>query len=198
MSGAFINGFFASACLIVSIGAQNAHVLAAGIRRQHHAAVALLCAACDATLITIGTSGVGSALARSPTLLAWATWGGVAFLLAYGVRSFYSALKPSGLQRMNAPVSVRAAVLTTLAVSVLNPHAYLDTVVLLGSMSAGFEGAARGSFTLGAILASFSWFFALAFGAKGLAPILETARSWQVIDVLMGISMWGLAALLVL
>jgi len=195
---AFLQGLGLGAGLIIAIGAQNAFVLRQGLRRQHVFATALVCALCDAALIALGVAGFGSVVAGNSVLTAFAAWGGAVFLFAYGLRAFWAALKPQGLEAgAGEALSKRDAVLTTLAVSLLNPHVYLDTVVLLGGIGAQFAGSARAAFGLGAVTASGVWFFSLAYGAARLEALFRHPRAWRVLDLLIGTVMWSIAASLV-
>jgi len=197
-SGAFWQGFGLGAGLIVAIGAQNAFVLRQGLAQQQVLLTALVCVLCDAALITLGVAGFGGLVSSSARLSAVATWGGALFLIVYGFQAFRAALNPRGLEVQNGEVlSRREAVTTTLAVSLLNPHVYLDTVVLLGSIGGQFEGSARALFGVGAVTASSVWFFSLAYGATRLGPLFRRPLSWRVLDVLIGVVMWSVAASLV-
>ncbi|MFK8034317.1 MAG: LysE/ArgO family amino acid transporter [Hyphomicrobiales bacterium] len=188
-------GFFLGGGLIVAIGAQNAFVLRLGLLRQHVFAVCLLCAICDAVLIILGIAGLGSLVSNSPLLLNIATYGGALFLFVYGVMAFRRALSPDAMQMaQQTTMSLGVALSTALAFTFLNPHVYLDTVVLVGSISAQYSGQARVAFGIGAVSASIVWFFALGYGARLLAPLFAMPRSWQVLDVLIGCVMWTLAA----
>ena len=168
---AFLKGFGAGSGLIIAIGAQNAFVLSQGIKKNHYIVIPLICAVCDALLITLGVTGMGLFLASTRTLSLMAGMGGAVFLFLYGLRSFKSALAGGSLSSdEKARTSLKAAILTTLAVTLLNPHVYLDTVVLLGSLSSQFHPPAHLYFGAGAVMASFSWFFALGVGGRLLAP----------------------------
>lgn len=195
----FLQGFGLGAGLIIAIGAQNAFVLRQGLLRRYVFVTALLCTLCDATLIALGVGGLGTLIAQAPTLTAIATWGGAAFLLWYGLRSFRAALRPSALNAAGATgtTSLRATVLTVLAFSLLNPHVYLDTVVLVGSIGARYPADQRGTFALGAMLASLIWFFGLAYGAAWLAPLFQRPIAWRILDAIIGGVMWTIAASLV-
>ncbi|KAA3644588.1 MAG: amino acid transporter [Chloroflexi bacterium] len=194
-------GFVLSATLIVAIGAQNAFVLRQGLTRRHVFATALVCAMSDAFLISVGVAGAGAFFASSPLLTTIATWGGAIFLFVYGLRSFWSALRPNSLEAAQGdgqPQTLRSTILAALAFSYLNPHVYLDTVVLLGSIGAGFSAAERPLFALGAMSASFVWFFGLAYGAAWLAPLFRRPIVWQILDGLIGLIMWAIAASLLI
>ncbi len=182
--------------LIVAIGAQNAYVLRQGLRRQYVFVTALTSLFGDAVLITLGVAGLGTIIAQSAILSFVATWGGAAFLLFFGFRSFRSAIKPGVLETEtagDAPHSMRRAALTTLAFSLLNPHVYLDTVVLIGSVGARFPANERFSFGLGAVIASAVWFFGLVYGAALVAPLFRRPVVWQALDIFVGCVMWLIA-----
>ncbi len=193
-----VQGFVLGASLIMPIGAQNAYVLSRGIRRQHHLLVAGLCLFCDLVLIVIGVFGGGRWLGSVPLLQSLLTWGGVAFLLLYGGRSLLTAWRGSSrsLQAENGPDGRREIILTTLAVTLLNPHVYLDTVMILGSVSTQWPSAALPMFALGAVLASMIWFYGLALLAAHLSPWLARPAIQRLIDGLVGSIMWVIALLL--
>jgi L-lysine exporter family protein LysE/ArgO len=192
-----ISGFLLGASLIVAIGAQNAFVLRQGLKREFVFIVCLICSLSDALLIAAGVAGVGTAVAKSPTLLVGVTIFGALFLFAYGVRSFLRALNPETMQAGEAKPSFGAAIVTCLALTFLNPHVYLDTVLLIGSLSGRYTGAARFAYAIGAALASFVWFFGLGYGAALLQPIFADKRAWRILDIVIGIVMWAIAARLV-
>ncbi len=192
----FLSGLGLGAGLIMAIGAQNAHVLRTGLRREHVGLTVLVCIVVDAGLIALGVAGMGTAVQASPLLLALAKWGGAAFLLWYGLRSWRAvfavgalAIAPDG-----ARTSVRQALLSVLALSLLNPHVYLDTVVLLGAIGGSFPAPQRLSFAAGAMCASALWFSALGFGARKLSPLFARPSAWKWIDGLAGTTMLALSA----
>jgi len=200
---ALIAGVGIGASLIIAIGAQNAFVLRQGLRRQHVAAVVVVCVAVDWVLITAGALGFGSLVRAFPAVTGLAAWGGALFLAGYGAMSLRSAFRTERLSADQAgsdagPATVGAAVAATLAVSLLNPHVYLDTVVLLGSVAAQYEGALRAWFTAGALIASLVWFSALGFGARLLAPVFAKPAAWRVLDLAIAAVMWWIAAGLVM
>lgn len=200
-ASAAVAGFALGASLIVAIGAQNAFVLRQGLRREHVLPVAAICAIVDATLISLGVAGFGAVVERFPQLLATAAWGGAAFLAVHGALSVRSALRPHALRADDARPAGRSlatVVTATLAVSLLNPHVYLDTVVLLGSVASQYASGERASFALGAMSASATWFFGLAFGARLLAPLFARPVAWRVLDIVIAAIMWSIAASLVL
>ena len=198
MVSAYLSGLGVGAGLIVAIGAQNAFVLARGVRANHHLAVAGVCALCDLALIGARVLGLGSAVAAHPGLAAAAGWGGAAFLFWYGSLALRAALRPRSLEaRPDGDLSRRVAVASALAVSLLNPHVYLDTVVLLGSVSGSFPGAQRWGFGLGAGTASVLWFFGLALGGRLLAPLFARPAAWRLLDGTVCLTLWGVALSLV-
>lgn len=199
MVTAVLKGFGMGAGLIVAIGAQNAFVLSSALRNQHVFIVAALCILIDTILIVAGVWGLGSLIQQFPALLKVATWGGALFLLVYGFLAFRRAVHPSQLNANSrtAP-SVQAAVLTTLALSLLNPHVYLDTVILLGSIGGQLPKPQSAWFALGAALASLSWFSLLAWGGKRLVPWFASPYSWRVLDIVVGVTMWGIALSLIM
>ncbi|MBU7572374.1 MAG: amino acid transporter [Hydrogenophaga sp.] len=199
MTTTFIQGLVLSLGLIVAIGAQNAFVLRQGLRREHVGSVVLFCAVADAVLITAGVLGMAQALRDSPGLARALALAGAAFLALYGWRALQRARQP---QQLNAAdggegLSRGAAVAQAAAFTLLNPHVYLDTVLLVGSIGAQQPAALRGWFVAGASTASLCWFGLLGFGARWLAPWFARPRAWQVLDGLIGITMGVLAALLV-
>ena len=191
-------GFGLGLGLIVAIGAQNAFVLRQGLRRQHVALVVALCTLCDSALITLGAVGVGSLVASSPILTKLAVFGGAAFLIVYGALTLRNAFKPQSLSAADAPdvMGTRAVVTAALGFSILNPHAWLDTVVLLGGIAGQFPTDQRVVFTGGAILASAVWFVALGAGAAWLSPVLARPKVWRVIDLVIGLVLWTIAGIL--
>lgn len=192
---AFGQGLALGLGLIVAIGAQNAFVLRQGLRREHVGSVVLLCAVADAVLIALGVWGMAQALGDRPTLALALSLGGAAFLAWYGWRAFGRVFQASRLQAAaEQPPLSRAAVLAQAAAfTLLNPHVYLDTVVLVGSIGAQHPPAAQWWFVAGASTASALWFSSLGFGARWLAPWFAKPRAWQVLDALIGTTMWVLA-----
>jgi L-lysine exporter family protein LysE/ArgO len=183
--------------LIVAIGAQNAFVLRQGLRREHVGPVVALCALCDAVLMTAGVAGLATLLGTRPGLAWWLTAGGVVFLSAYSLRALWRAAHPATLiaAAEQPGVSVGQALAQAAAFTLLNPHVYLDTVVLVGSVGAQ-QGDARWWFAAGASASSLLWFSALGFGARWLAPMFARPRAWQALDALIGLTMAVLAGLL--
>ncbi len=177
------------------IGAQNAFVLRQGIRGEHVLAVAFTCALSDALLIAAGVGGLGLLVDAAPRAELVLRWGGAAFLLAYGLRSFIAAWRGGGglTVTQDDRRGLAAVLLTCLALTWLNPHVYLDTVMLIGSVARGWPGR-EWVFGAGAITASFVFFFSLAYGARALAPLFARPGAWRVLDALVGVVMWVVAA----
>ncbi|MES2098392.1 MAG: LysE/ArgO family amino acid transporter [Pseudomonadota bacterium] len=199
MDFAFFKGFATSGALIVAIGAQNAFVLRCGLKREHVLAVVLVCALSDALLIGLGVAGLGSLVQRSPALLTIARYGGAAFLLAYGLLAARRALHTESMTAATgAPLSLRAAIAACLAFTWLNPHCWLDTVVLLGSIASQQPVGSRTWFGIGATAASIVWFFGLGFGARALRGVFARPIAWKVLDAVIALVMWGIAASLLL
>ncbi len=192
----FVQGFGLSAGLIVAIGAQNVFVLTEGARNRRPWLVASLCTLSDVLLIALGVGGVGAIAAGSRTLSGWLALGGALFLMVYGLRAFRSALRGGSmaLGEAEGPLSTRAVLLATLGVSLLNPHALLDTVVLIGGLAARLGGPERLTFGLGAATASACWVFSLSLGGRLLAPLLARRQVWRALDGLVCLTMWALAA----
>jgi L-lysine exporter family protein LysE/ArgO len=195
----FSQGLALSLGLIVAIGAQNAFVLRQGLRREHVASVVLFCALADAVLIAAGVLGMAQALGNAPGVARALAWVGAAFLAAYGWKALQRARRPEQLHAAQggARMSHGAALAQAAAFTLLNPHVYLDTVLLVGSIGAQQPSGLRGLFIAGASSASLLWFAALGFGARWLAPLFARPRAWQVLDGLIGVTMFALAALLV-
>lgn len=191
---AFFSGFGLSLSLILAIGAQNAFVLKQGIKKEHVFIICFICALSDALLICVGVMGFGYLIEQFPLIQSIARYGGFAFLVLYGLKSFYSAwkmsheLKPEG----QTVSSLQKTILLTLAFTWLNPHVYLDTVMLLGAISTKFTDQAS-FFGLGAMSASFVFFFSLGYGARLLAPLFSKAISWKILEFCIGATMLWLA-----
>lgn len=194
MEAAFA-GFSLGLSLILAIGSQNAFVLRQGLRREHVFWVCLVCAASDAALILMGVSGFAVLIRKLPWLDDAMRYGGAAFLLWYGARSLWTAFSASGaLVPSEAEARPLAATLAVcLVFTWLNPHVYLDTVMLIGSVSTQFPGRETG-FAAGAMTASFLFFYSLGYGAALLRPVFARPRAWQVLEVVIGITMWLIAA----
>ncbi|WP_233979892.1 arginine exporter ArgO [Pectobacterium versatile] len=195
MWAVYLQGILLGAAMILPLGPQNAFVMNQGIRRQYHLMVALLCALSDMVLIAAGIFGGSALLSQSSLLLGTVTWGGVAFLLWFGWGAMKTAFSKN-IALASAEVMKQSRwriIATMLAVTWLNPHVYLDTFVVLGSLGSQFADDARSWFALGTMTASFTWFFALALLASWLAPWLNTPRVQRVINFFVGIVMWGIA-----
>ncbi len=193
-------GFALSFGLIVAIGPQNAFVLRQGLRREHVLAVTSVCFLSDGLLIAIGVGGAGTLFALNPLLGSGMTWIGTLFIAGYGLMAFRSALRPQALEPeatdppAGAGRTAKTAVLTALAFTWLNPHAYLDTLVLIGGVSAHYGTAAeRLAFGIGALTGSAVWFYGLGFGATRLARFFESPRAWRGLDIAIGIVMSAIA-----
>ncbi|GAA2682611.1 LysE/ArgO family amino acid transporter [Actinoplanes palleronii] len=182
MLASALAGFAASAVLIIAIGAQNAFVLRQGLRREHVLVVVLTCALSDLALISAGIAGLGAVVSAQPRLVTVIRWVGAAFLIGYAILAARRALRPAGSldPAGQAPATLRATLLTCLALTYLNPHVYLDTVLLLGSVAQ--QHAHRWMFGLGAAAASLSWFTALGLGARRLGPLFARPNAWRVLD----------------
>jgi L-lysine exporter family protein LysE/ArgO len=193
-------GFVAGAGLIVAIGAQNAFVLRQGLQHRHVGLVVATCALGDVALIVCGVAGVGALVREWPALLQALRFGGAAFLGAYGLLAARrawrgaGALAPAG----SGEASRRRVLLACLAFTFLNPHVYLDTMVLLGSLSMRYAGAARWAFAVGACCASVAWFATLGYGARLLLPVFRDPRAWRALDASMAVFMLALCLLLLL
>jgi L-lysine exporter family protein LysE/ArgO len=195
-------GLVTGLSLIVAIGAQNAYVLRQGLARDHVGVVVAICTLSDVALIIAGVSGIGTIVARAPWALDLVRWFGVAFLTWYGVSTLLRARRAESLHATNGPANGetsgrrRAIGARALALTWLNPHVYLDTVLLLGSI-ANHEGpAGRWWFALGACVASTLWFCGLGYGARLASPVLARPGAWRVLDVLIGLTMLAIAAAL--
>ncbi|WP_353471809.1 LysE/ArgO family amino acid transporter [Salipiger sp. H15] len=196
---AAVAGFALGLSLIVAIGAQNVFVLRQGLRREHVLPVVLVCAISDAVLIAAGVAGFGMLAAQLPGLETVMRWLGAGFLAWYGARALRSAVRGGEALRAGdaaGQVSLRRALLTCLALTWLNPHVYLDTVMLLGAISAQYDS--RALFGLGAAAASGVFFFALGYGARLLGPVFARPVAWRVLDLGIGLTMWLIAAKLLL
>jgi L-lysine exporter family protein LysE/ArgO len=194
----FFEGFIISFGLITALGPQNAYVLRQGIRGRHAVQVASVCFVADAVLITLGVMGVGRFVSESPVLAAWLGWGGVVFLSWFAIKSIRSAMHPEVLDAAKmedaagdaAGQGVKIAMLHATAFSLLNPWAYLDTMVLIGGISVRYtDDAMRLAFLVGAITASCVWFYGLAFGGKKAAPWFQKRSTWRVLDSVIAVIM---------
>ncbi len=195
MTAAFGTGFATAFTLILAIGAQNAFVLRQGILKNHIFWVCLICALSDAILITVGVTGFGKLIEAAPALPTLMRIGGGGFLIFYGASRFWAAFQGQySLQANGKATTLRATIFICLALTWLNPHVYLDTLGLIGAVSTQFIAPAQKlAFGIGAVSASFTFFFSLGYGAWFLAPIMQTKRTWQMLDIGIGIVMWILA-----
>ena len=192
-------GFVTGLSLIVAIGAQNAFVLRQGLLRSHVGVVVAICALSDLVLVVAGVAGIGTIVEKAPAAITVVRWLGVAFLTWYGVRSLLRARQSDSLQAAaNGAGGRRTAVVTAVALTWLNPHVYLDTVLLLGSIAQQHGSDGRWWFALGAGVASIAWFTGLGYGARRASGILASPRAWQVLDVLIGLTMLAIALMLAL
>lgn len=194
----FAAGFATGLSLIAVIGAQNAFVLRQGIRDEHVPAVVTLCTVSDWVLIAAGIAGVGAVVGAHPNLMAIARYAGAAFLIGYGLLAARRAARPSAMTpSAEAPARLAKVLLTCLALTFLNPHVYLDTVILLGTLANQYA-ADRWLFGAGAAAASAVWFVSLGFGARRLAGAFARPRTWRILDGLIAVTMIGLGARLAL
>lgn len=193
-----LKGFLVSLSLICAIGAQNAFVLKQGLLKNNIFWICTTCFLCDFLLMCLGIFGVGEIINTNKILLITLTLAGVAFLISYGFLSFRSAFKASSSLKLQPDnlqkVSLASSISATLAITLLNPHVYLDTVVIIGGVSATLpSNFDKFSFMVGALIASFIWFYSLGYGAKKLSVYFTKPRVWQIIECLVGILMWGIA-----
>jgi L-lysine exporter family protein LysE/ArgO len=195
----FIAGFSVGISLILAIGAQNAFVLQQGLKKHHVFVVCFICALSDALLIAVGVAGFGVIVRQHPNIELVARYAGALFLVAYGLKSFYSALTSSHAMSAEGELlsSIYKTALTCLAFTWLNPHVYLDTVILLGSISTQYEGT-KLLFTSGAIFGSFVFFFSLGYGSRILIPVFEQPIAWKILEFVIGCVMILIATSLVL
>ena len=198
MLSTYLQGFAIGFSLILAIGAQNAFVLKQGLKQQHIFWICLLCALSDATLIALGVFGFAALMQQFPMMITIARYAGALFLMVYGAQHIKQALQANQSIQLDpqSEQSLWKILGICLALTWLNPHVYLDTVVLLGSISTQFAQM-KLYFALGAISASFLFFFALGYGARLLLPVFENAKAWQVLDVMIAVVMWSIALSLV-
>lgn len=192
MLSPLLQGLFLGASMILPIGAQNSHILNHGISRNHHILTATICMFCDVSLIALGVFGGAKLIAGSPWLVNIISWGGIIFLVAYASLSFYQAWKNNYQQDKNSTIKHKAkwaVIASTLAVTLLNPHVYLDTVMILGSVGGQFQGNEKIAFAVGTMLASIIWFYSLAGAASKLSPLLSKPRIRRGIDTVIGLIM---------
>lgn len=193
---ALLQGFLVSGGLIVAIGAQNAFVLKQGLRRWQVLPIVLTCFLCDFSLMTLGVFGLGTLIGASRAASIALALVGALFLTVYGARAFRAAWRGGATMSADgteAAGSTQQAVLLTLAITLLNPHVYLDTVVIVGGIAGTLSPAAKALFLCGAVAASALWFFALGFGARLLLPLFRRPLTWRVLDAVIGVVMWAIA-----
>ncbi len=197
-----LQGFAIGGSLIIAIGGQNAYVIQQGVKGQRVFLVATICFLSDALLISVGSAGVGTLIAQNATLRQVAAWGGALFLAVYGARSAYAVFRPnlqiSDSDGEGGNGNLKRIVITTLAFTYLNPHVYLDTVVLVGGIAAQYEYTPRLFFTAGAVLASLLWFYGLAISARQVAPFFRTQFGARVLEGVIWLVMWTVAGSLIL
>ncbi|WNC73285.1 LysE/ArgO family amino acid transporter [Thalassotalea psychrophila] len=190
-----LKGFVIGAGLIIPIGVQNSYVLSQSIKRNHHLMAATICIVCDFILMSLGVFGGGALINSSSMLAEIITWAGIIFLTVYGLiffKNFYFASKDDMLKQVK-PSTRKAVIFTTLAVTLLNPHAYLDTVVIIGSISGKFADADKMAFLIGTLLASITWFYALSLAAAKMSPWLSQTKVQRGINLLVALLMWVIA-----
>lgn len=196
-SPVFIQGFLVSGGLIVAIGAQNAYVLKQGLLKNHVFWVVLTCFLCDFVLISVGVLGMGSLISQSPMATIALALVGALFLTVYGYRALISALRGDSalsIEAVSQTKTLAATIGTTLALTLLNPHVYLDTVVIIGGVASTLSDDQRWVFLAGALLASAIWFFGLGYGARLLTPLFKKPITWRILDALIALVMWAIAA----
>jgi L-lysine exporter family protein LysE/ArgO len=189
-----LTGFLLGGSLILAIGAQNAFILRQGLLKQHVFVLCLVCGLSDALLIAAGVGGLGRIIDGHPEFVKWVTIGGAVFLMAYAVFALQRAIKPQAMQASSVGQGrLKSALAQCLAFTFLNPHVYLDTVVLVGGISSRYAGQEKTAFAAGAMAASFVWFFSLGYGARLLEPVFAKPRAWQILDVIIACVMASLA-----
>lgn len=196
-----VEGFLLGASLIIAIGAQNAFVLKQGLKKQHLFLTAFTCFAGDSLLVVLGVEGIGELLQDFPTWVNFFRWGGAIFLLVYGLRSFYNVFHPHAMvEAMENPTDDGRWItfFALLGFTFLNPHTYIDTFLLLGTLGAERPAVEHTPYIIGVLTASFVWFFGLAYGASYLSRFFRNPRAWQVLDTFIGFVMIGIALSLVL
>ena len=191
----FAQGIGLGSAMLIPIGAQNSYVLNQAIKRNYHIIAAIICIAFDITFMAIGVFGGGAILTSNQILMTIITWAGAIFLFCYGFASIKSGIKRTDPQNQTDTQhkSLKVVVLTTLAVTLLNPHVYLDTVVIVGSVSAQFQGSDKTAFAIGIMLASVLWFSCLTFGGAKMSELLSRPKVRASIDIIMGAMMWFIA-----
>lgn len=200
MFSTILHGFLVSGSLIVAIGAQNAFVLKQGLLRQHVFWVCFVCFLCDFLLMSFGILGFGTLIGKSQTAMMALSLFGAAFLFVYGVRAFVSAYQGSSgfdIQNTSSNTSLQKTLTAVLVLTLLNPHVYLDTLVLIGGIAGTLSLNDKYLFLFGALSASLLWFFGLGYGARLLTPLFQKPYTWKILDALIGVIMWVIAAMLV-
>lgn len=193
---AFIKGYSTTAGLIIAIGAQNAFILRQGLIKSHVLVVVLLASIIDISMIYLGVKGLGFVIASNDYLMLTTKYGGILFLFFYGFKCFYSALfKSNSIEdtHITGKKSLSSVIITLLAMSFLNPHMYLDTILLIGTIGAQLPENQRLYYIAGASVASIIWFFSLAYGSRLLTPIFQKPIAWKILDAIIGIIMWSIA-----
>lgn len=191
---ALYKGLATSASLIIAIGAQNAFVLTQALQRRYPLTIATICSAFDALFIGLGVAGLGILVTQSPDLLIVTRWLGVIFLSLYGLRAFISAWRSNRMEiHHQTALSLKQVILTTLFITLANPHVYLDTIVLIGSIGSQQAPDLRVWFALGAMSFSVVWFFSLACGARWLLPLFRKPLAWRILDLCVAVIMWRIA-----
>ena len=195
MLAVYLEGILLSAGLIIAIGAQNAYVLKQGIQGQHVFAIATVCFLCDFILMSLGILGVGTFVAKNLFIQLSLAIFGMLYILWFAWQSFRSIILPQQLTLMesNTQIALKTAILGALAITLLNPHVYLDTVVIIGGIAGTLESAHKLYFLLGVLTSSAAWFYSLAFGATKLAPLFRKTRTWQILNALIGSMMLFIA-----
>ena len=190
------SGFFTAISLIAAIGAQNAYVIRQSLTRKHVLLVVVICALADAILIIAGIAGLGALITSAPMLMEFIRWFGVLYLAWFGIRSARSAFKKQSLDAGSAQsASRKQVVLSILGFTFLNPHVYLDTVILLGSIANQFQSD-RWWFGIGAMMSSVVWFFSIGYGAKAAAKYMAKPIFWKILDLIIAAVMFGIAIML--
>jgi len=193
---AFIHGVLVTGSLIVAIGAQNAFVLKQGLLKQHIFAVALICVLCDVVLFTLGVLGLGTFISHNNVASVTLAFIGAGFLLIYGLRAWRSAYRGNAglqLQAGENSASLAKTILLTLSVTLLNPHVYIDTVVIIGGIGGTLAWQEKIAFLIGGLCVSATWFFGLAYGSTLLAPLFRKAITWRILDFVIGVIMLMIA-----
>lgn len=197
MLSVVLKGMMISGGLIIAIGSQNAFILKQGLLKQHVTPIIAICFICDVVLMSLGILGLGKIINDSPILIQGLSAGGAAFLIWYGFNAFRSAWQQSSSMEVttnnNNLTSTWSAILAALAITLINPHVYLDTVVILGGVGSTLSEIEKNWFLLGALIVSFIWFVALGYGSRLLAPLFKKPKTWMILDISIGLMMWWIA-----